>query len=204
MDYKEYNDYELLNYIVEGNEEALEIIYKKYMPLISNTAKKMYKYTSQNGIEINDLVQEGLLGLSKAISEYKTKKDVMFYTFAKTCIERRIISAVIASRRLKHKILNDSISYDADFKDKSYSIDSFVKDNESNPENVLLENEDFNEVLSKMSDKLTDFELQVFELRISGFDYKEIAEVLDKDPKAIDNCLHRIKQKLKKIIDEKI
>lgn len=201
MNYKEYNDYELLSYVAEQNEEATEILYKKYMPLITSIAKKMYNYTSQNGIEISDLIQEGLVGLSRAIREYKDTSDATFYTFAKTCIERKIISAVVATRRLKHKILNDSISLEIDANGKTISIEEFLGDNQANPEYVLLDIENYNELIEKVSNELTDFEMQVFELRINGLGYREIAEMLDREQKAIDNCLQRIKVKVKKILN---
>lgn len=81
MDYKEYNDNELLYYVNEANEEATEIIYKKYEPLINNLARKIINYCKNSGVEINDLVQEGMLGLSKALEQYKDNKDASFYTF---------------------------------------------------------------------------------------------------------------------------
>lgn len=200
MNYKEYNDYELLSYVSEQNEEAMEVLYKKYMPLITTIAKKMYNYTSQNGIEVNDLIQEGMLGLSRAICEYRDTMDASFYTFAKTCIERKIISAVVKTRRQKHKILNDSIPFEVNSNGKQVSLEDFLGDNQHNPEYVLLDVENYNEVIDKVSRELTDFEMQVFELRISGLGYKEIASILEREQKAIDNCLQRIKMKVKKIL----
>lgn len=199
MNYKDYNDYELLSYVAENNEEASEILYQKYMPLISSIAKKMYRYTPQNGIDVNDLIQEGLLGFSHAIREYNDSMNATFYTFAKTCIERKIITAVIATRRLKHKVLNDSIPLDANTNGKSVSLEEFLGDNHNNPEYVLLDVENYNEVIERASTLLTTFEKQVFDLRISGLNYKEIAEILERNEKAIDNCLQRIKGKVRKV-----
>lgn len=201
MDYRDYNDNELLSYIAESNEEAGEILYKKYMPLVTSTAKRMYSYSKNNGIEINDLIQEGMLGLSNAINEYNEYKNASFYTFAKTCIERKIITAVTASRRLKHKILNDSLPLEkvGVNDDSVIFLDEIIGDNNKNPENMLLDAENFNELLNIAKCKLTDFELQVFELRVSDFGYKEIADILDKDSKSIDNALQRIRTKLGKI-----
>lgn len=204
MNYKDYNDYELLSYVQENSEEATEILYQKYMPLITSLSRKMYRYTSQNGIEVNDLVQEGLLGLSRAIREYSDSMNTSFYTFAKTCIERKIITAVVATRRLKHKILNDSIPLDSNAKGKSISLEEFLGDNHSNPEHVLMDVETYNEVVEQISNLLTIFEKQVFELRVSGLSYKEIAEILDCEAKAIDNCLQRIKGKVRKTLPEVI
>lgn len=201
MDYKEYNDNELLYYVNEANEEATEIIYKKYEPLINNLARKIINYCKNSGVEINDLVQEGMLGLSKALEQYKDNKDASFYTFAKTCIERKMISATIAARRQKHKILNDSLSIESTDEEGNNICEYLLSDDKSNPETMLLNLEREKDILNKASHILTDFEIQVFELKINGFNYKEISEVLDRDVKAIDNALQRIKTKLKKNIN---
>lgn len=202
MNYRDYNDNELLSYVSENNEEASEIIYKKYLPLITTIARKMSMYVKNTGVEVNDLIQEGMLGLSNAINEYSDDKNTIFYTFAKTCIERKIITAVTAARRLKHRPLNDSVPLEASkvTDDNQVFLDEVIGDNKDNPENMLLDSENFNEIISIAKKELTDFELQVFELRISDFGYKEIAEILEKDIKSIDNALQRIKLKLKKII----
>ncbi|MBR1717711.1 MAG: sigma-70 family RNA polymerase sigma factor [Bacilli bacterium] len=194
MDYRDYNDYELLDYIKENNEDANNIIYKKYEPLIYKIAKKMYKYGKKSGLELNDLIQEGMLGLSKAIDSFDSNADALFYTYAKLCIERKIISAVIAASRNRQKALNEAISIDSTFSDLEYAF----KNDTSNPEKILLNEEKKQEMMKIAKTVLTDFELQVFELKISEFSYKEIAEILEKEPKAIDNALQRIKNKLKK------
>ena len=200
MNYRDYNDNELLSYVSENNEEASEILYKKYLPLITNIARKMSLYVKNTGVDVNDLIQEGMLGLSNAISEYSDDKNTIFYTFAKTCIERKIITAVTSARRLKHRPLNDSVPLEASkvTDDNQVFLDEVIGDNKDNPENMLLDSENFNEIISVAKEELTDFEMQVFELRISDFGYKEIAEILEKDIKAIDNALQRIKSKLKK------
>ena len=121
MDYKDYNDYELLDYIAENNEDANNIMYKKYEPLIYKTAKRMYKYGKKLGLDLNDLIQEGMLGLSKAIESFDENGDTMFYTYAKLCIERKILSSVISSGRSHQKVLNESISIDSAFSDLEYA-----------------------------------------------------------------------------------
>jgi len=202
MNYKDYNDNELLSYISENNEEATEILYEKYMPLVKKTAGKMHLYIKNTGMEVNDLIQEGMLGLSSAIYEYNETKNASFYTFAKTCIERKIITAATAAKRLKHKPLNDSLPLEATkiTDDNLVFLEEIIGDNKENPERMLLDSENFNEIIEIAKKELTDFELQVFELRISDFGYKEIAEILEKDIKAIDNALQRIKAKLKKVL----
>lgn len=199
MDYKNYNDYELLNYIAEGNEDANNIIIKKYEPLINKIAVKMLPYCKNNGLEKSDLMQEGMIGLNHAIDRYQERENILFYTYAKTCIERKIISVIISANRSKNKILNESISYD----DDENSLLKFVKSNEPSPEEEILNIELEETLLSKIKAILTDLEEQVFELLISGFKYKEIAEILDKDQKSIDNAKERIKSKIRKLLDDK-
>lgn len=197
MNYKEYNDNELLYYVYENNEEAVEIVYKKYEPLIYNLAHRMINYCKNSGIEINDLIQEGMLGLSKAMEQYKDSKDASFYTFAKTCIERKMISATVAAKRQKHKILNDSLSIETTDDDGNMIYESLLSDEKTNPEQMMLDLEQEQNLLKNAKEVLTTFELQVFELKMNGFNYKEISEILDRDIKSIDNALQRIKNKLK-------
>lgn len=201
MDYQEYNDYELIQYIAESNEEANNIMFKKYEPLIIGIAKKMFKYSSKYGLELNDLIQEGMLALSDAITTFSDQKEAIFYTYAKTCIERKMISLVISSNRLKHRILNESISLESTNEDgEIINLEYLFKDDRDNPENILLSEEYEKELMKKAEKILTSFEIQVFELKLNGFDYKEIAEMLDKESKSIDNALQRIKNKIKECI----
>lgn len=204
MNYKEYNDYELLNYAVsDHNEDATELLYQKYQPLIISYAKKMLPFCSQGGIELNDLIQEGLLGLSSAIEHFNEQKNITFYTFARTCIERKMISLVIGTRRLKHKILNESVPFETKGEDNELVYaDYLLKDEKSDPEYVLLNNEREQILKELIQDELTDFELQVFELKMNHFSYEEIAAILDKNVKSVDNALQRIKGKIKKILTE--
>lgn len=199
MNYQEFNDYELLSYVKENNEEATNILYDKYKNIINKTAYKMYNYYKNTGLEQNDLAQEGYYGLSLAIENFNDSMDTSFYTYAVTCIERKMISAIIASNRQKHKILNESVSlekYNDD--DDIVEIQSLLVDNSYNPEKIILDNEGTLSLIEKIEQNLTDFETTVFELKISNFSYKEIAEILNKDPKSVDNAIQRIKLKIKK------
>jgi len=192
----DYNDYELISYICEGNEEANNIMLEKYQPLINSISLKMIKYCGNNGIDYNDLKQEGMIGLTHAINTFSDQKNSSFYTYAKTCIERKIISAVISSNRLKHKVLNESISYDSD----DNILDKTLKDERNNPEKIVTSIDMENHLIENVKKKLTDFEEQVFELMLSDFTYKEIADILDKETKSIDNAIQRIRNKVKETI----
>lgn len=201
MNYKDFNDNEILSYISE-NEDALDLIYQKYKPLINKIATNLYKkYCKNTGLDVSDLIQEGMLGLNSAINYYKENKDTLFYTYAKTCIERKIISAVIMANRQKHKILNESISFEVNLDDSELSLENFLGDSEYNPETIIISNESNNELMDKIKNSLTDTELQVLQLKLDGFEYKEIAEIIDKDIKAVDNTVQRIRVKIKKILN---
>ncbi len=196
MEYIDYNDYELIDFIAEGNEEANNIIIEKYTPLINSIANKMMKYCKNNGIDYNDLKQEGFIGLNDAIIHFSDRKNVLFYTYAKKCIERRIVSSLVSASRLKYKALNDSISFD----DESNFLDKMLKDDSNNPELIIENNEIEEKLIKDIKKRLTDYEEQVFELMLSNFSYREIADILDKNPKAIDNAIQRIRLKVKEAL----
>ena len=200
MNYTDLNDNELIYYAYENNEEANNILIKKYEPLINSIVTRMMKSCSYMGLERSDLVQEGMIGLSHAVDYFNEQRDITFYTYAKTCIERRIISVIVAAKRLKHKALNDSISLDADEGDSF--LEHLLRDNHSNPAEIVMDVEHTEKLIENIKSKLTDFELQVFELMLSYFKYVEIAEMLDKDKKQIDNAIQRIKMKVREQIEE--
>lgn len=198
MDYTKLNDYELISYAREADESSKTILIQKYKPLINKIATDMYKYCAKNGLEKNDLIQEGMIGLNSAIETYDESKEVIFYTYAQSCIQKRLISTLIRANRFKNKILNESISYD----DDNNLLLKFIKDNNPNPEELLILSDEKNEIIEKIKSELTDYEAQVFDLLINGFKYKEIASILDRDEKSIDNAIQRLKSKIKGILDK--
>jgi len=199
--YKEYNDYELIYLIGESNEEANRILYNKYKLVAELKAKKYYKYASSLGLDFSDLIQEGMIGFSEAIKDFKNEKEVKFSTFASLCIERQISSAVMAAKRNKHRILNESISLDyvSDNNDKPI-INFICEEKDSDPLEYIIDLEMEKETYQNIKDNLTDFESQVLQLKINNFNYKEIAEILDRPLKSIDNTLQRIKNKVRSMI----
>lgn len=197
MNLTELNDYELISYINENNEDANNLLIAKYEPLIKKIASKMVNYCKGSGIDINDLIQEGRIGLNHAIGYFNEQKNITFYTYAKTCIERKIISVIIATKRQKNRVLNESISYDIDDEEKNF--DRILKDETSNPEKIIMDLTLRQNLIDRIKMLLTDFEEEVFDLLISGFTYREIAGILNKDDKQIDNAIYRIKNKVKNL-----
>lgn len=194
------NDYELLSYISEDGT-ANEIIFKKYKPLIVETANRLYIYCKKMGVEINDLIQEGLVGLNKAINTFSESHETTFYTYASKCINRSIISYIVRLGRLKNKVLNDSLFLELYDEDQSNGFGKSLADNSYNPENILISEEGKKEILDIIDNYLTDFEKEVINLKINGFKYKEIADMLGKDVKFIDNCIQKIKNKIRLKLD---
>lgn len=185
----QYNDYELVSLAKEGNEEAINLIYQKYKPIVVGKSKDAIVFASHHGIEINDIMQEGYIGLEEAINNFDENDNTTFYTFAILCINRQIINYLRKCTRGKNRILNDAIS-----------IDDTVEKNFKDDFNVEM-NFISKDIINDITDNLTDFEYSVFQMRLDGYSYEEIAKRLNKNIKAIYNTFHRIKEKVKKIID---
>lgn len=204
MNYSDYNDYELLDYVLENNEVANEIIYKKYEPIIKNIAAKIYPYCKNNGVELSDLIQEGMIGLVKATQHFKDNKEASFYTFAVKCIERNMIDLKNSSNRLKHKVLNDSLPIEIESEDGGFNLESFLKSDMDSPEKLLVNKEREKHLIKELQKVMTPLEIEVFKLKYVNYNYKEISKMLNKTPKQIDNALQRIKIKLNSIIEKEV
>ena len=199
MDYRELNDNELVYLCAENNEDAINLIVNKYKNCILMILKEYLKEYNIIGVEVADLYQEGLIGLMHAIHSYNPTRDVLFYTYANACIRTSLMSAIRQTFRQKNRILNYSYSLDKIFE---YSGDNFyeiLKDESYEPNKLLLSSEDENELINKLKSKLSKSELAIFELRLKGLSNSEIAYLIDKDTKYIENSLFRIKRKYKEL-----
>ena len=187
----EYNDYELVALAKEGNEDATNILYQKYKPIIVKKSENMIVRASHHGIEIRDIMQEGFIGLEEAITNFSEKDNASFYTFAMLCINRQIINYLRKTTGGKDKILNDAVAID-EYVEKNMKDDydtefSFIhKEYEKNITDEIIKN-------------LTEFEIKVFKMKIDGYNFEEIANTLNRDLKSIYNTFQRIKSKFKKI-----
>ncbi|MBR2833966.1 MAG: sigma-70 family RNA polymerase sigma factor [Bacilli bacterium] len=200
MNYEGLNDYELVSYVM-NNEEATDLLFEKYKPLIYSVANKMYK--DNLGLDINDLVSAGMVGFSVALSTYNSHKDNLFFTYAKRCIETRIATLLKGATRKKYHVLNNSLSVEALEEEFNFDFDRMIGDSSINPENIVVDNENLYELITGIKKELTEFENQVFDLKKNGFNYREIASALDTDPKRIDNAIQRIKTKIKNYLEKK-
>lgn len=199
MDYKDLNDNELVYLCAENNEEAINLIVNKYKNCILMTLKEYLKEYNIIGVEVADLYQEGLIGLVHAIHSYNPTRDVLFYTYANACIRTSLMSAIRQTFRQKNRILNYSYSLDKIFEDSGDNFYEILKDESYEPNKLLLSSEEENELMNKLKSKLSKSELSIFELKLKGLSNGEIASLIDKDTKYIENSLFRIKRKYKEL-----
>lgn len=195
--YKEYNDYELLYYINENDEDANNILFNKYTPVIKNIISKKLSYAEKNGLDYNDLMQEGLIGLNSAINSFKEEKNVMFYTFANVCIERSINNAIRNASRDKHKNLNNSISLDYIKEESNDSLYNEIVNTKDEVLDNILVNEYKSDIYKFVEINCSKLEQEIFNLKIQGYKIKEICEITNKSSKTIDNAVQRLKIKIK-------
>lgn len=198
--YNRYSDEELIVRLRDGEEQITDFIMEKYKNLVRSKAKTMYLL----GADSEDLIQEGMIGLFKAIRDYDSGRDASFFTFADLCVSRQIYTAIQASRRQKHTPLNTYISLYGSTErgevngEETELIDAIASGTDRNPEDLLIDKENVEDIEKIIEKELSSFEKQVLDLYLIGMKYTEIARVLGKDDKSTDNALQRIKIKLKK------
>lgn len=200
MPYKDYNDYELLYMVKESDEVAHNLLYEKYKPLIYNLSKRYAKVYQHYGIDINDFILEGYLGLDQAIRKFKEKEEYKFQGLASTCVNRQMQDLVRNAKLKKNMSLNTSLYYEA--LDDGTGINYLeIKENEKaiNPEQQMIEKENILETYDKCVKNLKGLELNVFLLKIKGMTNKEIADYLHKPIKSIGNAINRIRKKYNKL-----
>ena len=192
------SDEELINQIRNNDPQALNEIIERYKSLIEIRVSNYFI----NGAEKDDLMQEGRIGLFKAIMNYDSSKDASFNTFANLCIERQLINAVKNSNRQKHIPLNNYVSLNGSDDDSSNeNIDTVLNNSVEDPLDTITKKEYMNEINDTLDKNLSDFEKNVLDLLLKGYKYDEIAQKLDSNSKAIDNAIQRIRKKTIKNLD---
>ena len=190
MDYKKINDYEVVYMVRENDEEAREIIFNKYIPIVRRIASDHLALAKMARIEYEDLVQEGLIALNEAINKYNERSGVLFYTFLCVCVERRILTYCRKMNSSKHYLLNTSLD-----DEYIYSVsDNDVFEayfNEINLERKFVSFKNLFDIV----------ESNIFELRYNGFSYKEISKLLDIPVSTIDAKLCKIRRILKETLN---
>lgn len=193
-------DEDIVTIAKEGDESALDFILRKFRPHVARKANSYFLA----GADKEDLIQEGMIGLFKAVRDYKDDKEASFRSFAELCITRQIITAVKSASRLKHSPLNSYVSLDKPLQEDNYDstlLNIIAGGSSSNPEDIIIGKENMEQVEIKMEEVLSKLECQVLSMYLKGKSYNEIAVILNKDPKSIDNALQRIKKKFEKFSD---
>lgn len=195
MDITALSDENLVLSAQEGNIEAEELLMRKYKEAVRTKAKMYY----MAGADEEDVVQEGMIGLLKAIRQFDADKEASFGTFAGICITRQIISAIRSADRHKHKPLNTSVSLSDPLKEENGEItleDTLRTNTAENPETLLVIKDIAYYILHNGDNILSDFEMEVLNEVLKGYDYDKIARKLGKNPKSIDNAMQRTKKKI--------
>ena len=193
--YEELADAQVVELSAEGDTMATEYILAKYKNLVRSRAKLYFLA----GADREDLVQEGMIGLFKAIRDFDATKQASFRGFAEMCIKRQIITAVKTAARQKHMPLNSDVSLSKPgYEDESERtlVDMLVEREAVDPEEMFLRREKAEAFEAEIARKLSSLEQSVLSLYLGGMNYQEIAVELDRSPKSIDNALQRIKRKL--------
>lgn len=195
--FAERPDEDILELIQAGNTEALDFLITKYKPLVRMKSKSYFLI----GADREDILQEGMIGLYKAIRDFREEKLTSFRAFAELCITRQIITAIKTATRQKHIPLNSYISLDKPVYDEESErtlLDTIASTVVDDPEQLLISQESFDFLEEKMGEMLSDLEQQVLMLYIEGQSYQEISEQLNRHVKSIDNALQRVKRKLER------
>lgn len=194
--YSNFNDEEIISQIKQGDQEALGYLLEKYKNLVNIRVSKYFIV----GAEKEDIAQEGMIGLFKAIKDFKPDKQSSFKSFANICIERQLITAIKSSNRQKHMPLNSYLSlntaaYDNTEEDSVELIDTFYNKNVEDPLETIMKKEYYAEVENAVNKSLSKFEKQVLDRFLKGESYVTIAQRLDSPVKSVDNAIQRIRKK---------
>jgi RNA polymerase sporulation-specific sigma factor len=194
-----YSDDEIAIKASAGNVAAIEFLLVKYKNFVRSKARSYFLI----GADKEDIVQEGMIGLYKAMRDYRTDKNASFRAFAELCITRQIITAIKTATRQKHKPLNSYVSLNKPIYDDECErtlVDIIGGEKMLNPEEIVIDQEDLSTIEIKIGEMLSDLERKVLGLYLQGKSYVEIGKTLNRHVKSIDNALQRIKGKLEKYL----
>lgn len=193
-------DEELVALVHDGITEALDYLIQKYRHFVRAKSRSYFLI----GADKEDIVQEGMIGLYKAIRDYRGDKLTSFKAFAELCITRQIITAIKTATRQKHIPLNSYVSLDKPIYDEESDrtlMDVITNNQITDPEQLMIHREEFSSIEGKMGELLSDLERKVLNLYLDGQSYQEISEELNRHVKSIDNALQRVKRKLERYLE---
>lgn len=193
-DYQEMSDEQLIGQLRSGDSGVMDYILDKYKPLVRKKANAVFLI----GGETDDLIQEGMIGLFKAVRDYDGGKEASFFSFAELCITRQLYKAVEASNRKKHAPLNTYISFYSETGEEGHSLaETLTTGGMGDPEQMIIDQENLKQFWDGLREHLSSMEQQVLDEYLQGNNYQQIAEHMNKPPKTIDNALQRIKTKVR-------
>ena len=195
-------DEEVVACAQQADGAALEYLLNKYKNFVRSKARSYFLI----GADHEDIVQEGMIGLYKAIRDFRPDRLASFRAFAELCITRQIITAIKTATRQKHIPLNSYVSLNKPIYDEESDrtlMDVITEDALSNPESMFIDREDLSMIRGRIGEMLSDLEKQVLELYMDGKSYQEISEEMGRHVKSIDNALQRVKRKLSRFLEEK-
>nr|WP_294468540.1 sigma-70 family RNA polymerase sigma factor [uncultured Sellimonas sp.] len=199
-EYQKKTDEELIQSLRKGDAAIMDFLLEKYKPMVKKKARAMFLL----GGDSDDLIQEGMIGLFKAVQDYDPAQEASFGTFAQVCVTRQLYSAIRASQRKKHLPLNSYVSlYDNQEISEEKESELISRQNmqgNNNPEDLVICKESEDSIMKELEGRLSELEKRVLYLHLMGTDYKTIAGLLGKKPKTIDNALQRIKSKAEELL----
>ena len=200
--YQQMNDEQVVEMCHQGDSEAEEYLLNKYKNFVRAKARSYFLI----GADHEDIVQEGMIGLYKAIRDFKPEKLSSFRAFAELCITRQIITAIKTATRQKHIPLNSYVSLNKPLYDEESDrtlLDVIMEGRISDPEELIINRENLGNIHNKISEVLSGLEQEVLQAYLDGKSYQEIADALGRHVKSIDNALQRVKRTLEKYLEEK-
>lgn len=204
MDYSDTNDSHLIYLLRESSEEAKDILFEKYKYIIDIELKKYTRMARTLGYDLNELYQDALLGFSDALNSYRDDKDTALSSFITLCVSRRLQVSIKKAGRHKNKMLNESLSLEHVYESYASPLMDLLSDNsENDPLENILKEEKLQELVTAIKNSLSDSEYEVYSLMINGLKYDEIATLLNKNLKQVDNTIQRVKNKIKKILENR-
>ncbi|HEU5140675.1 MAG TPA: RNA polymerase sporulation sigma factor SigH [Bacillales bacterium] len=201
--FEKMEDERLVEYVHVGNNKALEYLIDKYKNFVKAKARSYFLV----GADREDIIQEGMIGLFKAIRDFQDDKLSSFKAFAELCITRQMITAIKTATRQKHIPLNSYVSLDKPIYDEESDrtlLDILCGSKVSDPEETVIHQEEFDNIEGKMSEILSDLEQKVLMLYLDGRSYQEISADLNRHVKSIDNALQRVKRKFERYLELKV
>lgn len=199
MQLEKKTDEELLELIRKGDQIAEECLYQRYKQIVRAKVRPYFLI----GADHEDLVQEGMIGLYKAVCDYRADRNASFRSFADLCITRQMITAIKRASRKKHSPLNTYVSLNSPISETDSDktlMDLIANLGVSDPEEVFIRQENFENISVHINSVLSKLERTVLRLYLEGLSYQQIAMRIDKPTKAIDNAIQRVKKKLEKAL----